>query len=544
MSQKPRRILIVDASAEDREARRHALLQDTSIPYDCFEASNGEAALALCRTQMPDCILLDYDLPDLNGMEFMARLRREFSNAPIALIMLAAQINEAVAAEAIKKGAQDYLIKKRADDDLPHAVYAAMNRVAHLSEERTHLIDKLQLQAAELRDSARRKDEFLALLAHELRNPLGPIRNAAMILSLEPVSEYGHEQAREVIERQVAHMGRLIDDLLDVSRISTGQILLRREQIDLAALARVVAADHRPGIEAARLTLALDLLDSPAWVDGDPTRLAQIVGNLLHNACKFNNAGGSISLSLRSTDDSVVITVSDNGIGMDAELLSHAFESFHQADKSLARSRGGLGLGLALSKGLIELHGGRIDAQSEGPGKGARITLTIPMQQSPARAKPVAETARAVPSSWRVLVIEDNIDAAKTLASLLRVFGHNSFVAHSGSEGVQAARDLRPDVILCDIGLPGEMDGYAVASAIRADIEIPSPYIIAITGYGQEDDVQLARDAGFNMHLTKPVDPTRLKNVLAGLQLPEDANSFRKLQRNSWNFASGGHSTS
>jgi len=449
--------------------------------------------------------------------------------------MLTGHGNETVAVEALKKGAQDYVVKRLAGENLPGIVGAAIERVAlshqveqqrrevqRLAEERTLLIDQLQQQTAELKEADRRKDEFLRGARHELRNPLGPIRNAAKILGLPPAPDGGHAQAREVIERQVAHMGRLIDDLLDVSRITRGKILLRRERVDLVALARDIASDHRAGIEAADLTLTLDLPGAPAWANGDPTRLSQIIGNLLHNATKFTDAGGSITLSLHRAGDSAVITVSDTGIGMDAKLLARAFESFNQADKSLDRSRGGLGLGLALSKGLIELHGGQVKADSDGAGKGSRITVTVPLDQSPARSS-LAPSITKPAVSWRVLVIEDNMDAAKTLASLLRIYGHKTCVAHSGTQGIQTAREFKPDVVLCDIGLPGGVDGYAVAKTIRSDSDIRSAYLVAISGYGQDDDIQQSRDAGFNLHLTKPVDPARLQKLLAALCLPQDS---------------------
>ncbi len=540
MGPTPCRILIVDDSAEDREVYRRCIVQDAAMPYTFLEASLGEQGLALCRMEKPDCILLDYNLPDLDGLEFIGRLRLQDGDATTPVVMLTGQGNEAVAVEALKKGAQDYLVKKLTGNDLRHVVHAAIDRVAlsiqvethrkeaqRLAEERNRLVDQLQKQAAELRESDRRKDEFLAVLAHQLRNPLGPIRNAARILGLPASTDCCHREAREVIERQVSHMGRLIDDLLDVSRIARGKVLLRRERLDLVELTRLTSNDHRAGIEAARLNLILNLPDSPAWIKGDPTRLAQIIGNLLHNSSKFTDAGGSITLSVTQRDGSAVLTVADTGIGMDASLLAHVFESFSQADQSLDRSRGGLGLGLALSKGLIELHGGRVDAASDGVGKGFRIALTIPIDPAPATTAAMP-AANPPTTSWRVLVIEDNLDAAKTLSALLRLYGHMPCVAHSGVQGLQSARDFQPQVVLCDIGLPGEMDGYAVALAMRRDAGLRSAYLIAVTGYGQDDDVRQAHDAGFNLHLTKPLDPSHLQAILGALALPQDAIAYTR----------------
>lgn len=335
---------------------------------------------------------------------------------------------------------------------------AARREVQRLAEERTGLIEHLERLAAELRETGRRKDEFLAVLAHELRNPLGPIRNATRILAVTPGAADSHAEARAVIERQVSHMGRLIDDLLDVSRIARGKVLLRRERLDLVDLARVTAEDHRGGIEAAGQTLTVRLPSAPMWIDGDPTRLAQVMSNLLHNASKFTNAGGSILLTLDGAGEAIAtIAATDTGIGMGAKLLAHAFESFHQADQSLDRSRGGLGLGLALSKGLIDLHGGQVRAESDGEGKGCRITFTVPQADLPAAAKDRSEAPRSA-TSWRVLVIEDNIDAARTLAVLLRHYGHEPRIAYSGAQGLAAAREFCPEVVLSDIGLPGDME--------------------------------------------------------------------------------------
>ena len=308
-------------------------------------------------------------------------------------------------------------------------------------------------------------------------------------------------------------------------RIARGKVLLRRERLDLTELTRATADDHRATIEQAGLNFTLELPDSPAWVQGDPTRLAQVIGNLLHNASKFTDPGGSISLSLRCQGDNAVVTVADTGIGMDAVLLAHAFEAFNQAEQTLDRSRGGLGLGLALSKGLIDLHGGHINAASEGDGKGTALRLSLPLAIAPAAVAP-GGTADKPAASWCILVIEDNVDAAKTLGSLLRLFKHQAMVTYFGVQGLQVARDFHPDVILCDIGLPGGMDGFDVARAICADDKLRSAYLIAITGYAQEEDVQQAHAAGFNLHMTKPVDPNRLEKFLASLNLPQDAANY------------------
>ena len=320
-----------------------------------------------------------------------------------------------------------------------------------------------------LKEADRHKDEFLAMLAHELRNPLGPIRNAVQVLKLLGPPHREQAQVCGMIERQVTHLARLVDDLLDVSRISRGKILLRKVQLDLVPLVRTAVEDHRSLLEGTGLKLSGDLLEEPLWMIGDPTRLAQVVGNLLQNANKFTDAGGNVTVRLRADLESgtAVLTVQDTGIGMEADLLGRLFEPFRQADRSLDRSRGGLGLGLALVKGLVELHGGSVRSASAGLGLGSEITITLPLCK---RLSPLEESRspRAVRGkSLQVLVIEDNRDAAESLRLLLQLFGHQVTVAFTGTAGVEVARQLRPDVVLCDIGLPGGLDGYGVARALR-----------------------------------------------------------------------------
>jgi PAS domain S-box-containing protein len=371
-----------------------------------------------------------------------------------------------------------------------------------------------------LQEANRQKDDFLAMLAHELRNPLSPIRNAVQVLRLVGPKEPRLEQASEMIDRQVAHMTRLIDDLLDVSRVARGKISLQRELLDFAALVRTAAEDYRATLEASGLTLILNVPHAPIWVQGDPTRLSQAVGNVLHNANKFTNPGDHVTLIVTVDSDggTVVLSISDTGIGIEPAVLNRVFDTFTQADQSLDRSRGGLGLGLALVKGLIELHGGTVRAESAGLGKGSQFTIQVPLDREPVR--PAAAPAPQRPSrrACRVLIIEDNFDVAESMKMLLEVSGHHVAVAHTGPAGIDAAREFHPQVVLCDLGLPGGMDGYGVARAMRDDPTLRAAYLIALTGYGQEDDRRRVREAGFDMHLIKPVDPASLDQVLASRQ--------------------------
>jgi PAS domain S-box-containing protein len=373
-----------------------------------------------------------------------------------------------------------------------------------------------QAARAEAEAANRRKDEFLAMLAHELRNPLAPIRTAIELLKQIGPDEPRLVRVREIIERQVRHQARLLDDLLDVSRISQGKVVLRRERLDLVRMARDTAEDHRRVLEAAGLTLSLELPEEPIGVEGDPTRLAEVLGNLLQNAAKFTNRGGSVTVRLVAEPAGrlATLTVRDTGIGIETELLLHVFETFTQADRSLHRSRGGLGVGLALVKGLVELHGGSVWAHSEGLGRGAEFTLMLPMVLDADVTERRPPLAFVPTGPIRILIVEDNHDAAETLRDLLELFGCTVEVAYSGTEAVAAAPQFRPEVVLCDLGLPG-IDGYEVAVTLRRDPAMAHTRLIAMSGYGQEEDQRRSREAGFDLHLTKPVEFVELQRLLA-----------------------------
>lgn len=371
-------------------------------------------------------------------------------------------------------------------------------------------------QREELEKVNQAKDRLLTMLAHELRNPLAPIRTALHVLQRARADSSTFERSRETVERQVQHLAHLTDDLLDVSRLTSGRIRLRRERIDLTHLIQEAAEDYRAAFEAAGLRLTLKVLRRPLWVRADPTRLCQALHNLIQNAIKFTEPGGRITV--RVTEDAgghlAVVSVKDTGCGIHPELLPHIFDTFTQADISLDRSGGGLGLGLALVKGLIALHRGEVRAYSAGPGQGAEFTFLLPLE---AGGEPAGETAprvRGVERALRVLVVEDSRDAAETLRDLLELCGHQVAVAHTGESGIARARRFRPEVVLCDLGLP-QMDGYAVARELRRDPATAGARLIAITGYGQEEDRRRSREAGFDLHLTKPVDPQELPRILA-----------------------------
>jgi PAS domain S-box-containing protein len=394
-------------------------------------------------------------------------------------------------------------------------------------EERTAALaasnERLQAEVAErqraeaaLREADRLKDQFVMMLAHELRNPLAPLMNGIHLLRMYEANRKGIEKARGLMERQVQHLSRIVDDLLQVSRVTRGQLTIHPERLDLARLVRLTAEDHRPAFEQAGLGLELDLPELPVWAQGDPTRLAQVLGNLLQNALKFTDRGGKVVVRV-VTDEArrqAVLTVRDTGVGIERDMLPRLFRSFAQADRSLDRSKGGLGLGLALVKGLVELHGGQVHATSEGPGRGAAFTVRLPRQPEPPALAAMPAAPRRAAKKLRILVVEDNRDAADSLQMLLDLFGYDVAVAYSGPAGVEKAKEWRPDVVVCDIGLPG-LDGYDVARELRQDPATAGARMIAVTGYGADEDRRRSREAGFDGHLVKPADPTALQELLA-----------------------------
>ena len=361
----------------------------------------------------------------------------------------------------------------------------------------------------------RRKDEFLAMLAHELRNPLAPIVNGLYLLRMPDVDRRSAERAQQIVERQVGHMSRIVDELLDVSRITRGKVTLKRGPVDLARLARTSVEDHRPAFEQAGVSLTLEVPTTAAWVEGDVTRLTQVLSNLLQNALKFTRRGDEVVVQAEAEAKHVLLRVWDTGVGIEPEMLPHLFDIFTQGDNSLARSKGGLGLGLALVKGLVELHGGEVSAASAGSGRGRVRRGHFPGKPPSAVESTLQAEVPCVARRLRVLVIEDQLDAAESLRMLLEVAGHETTVAHSGSAGVATAKAWGPDVVLCDIGLPGAMSGYDVARALRQDLATATTHMIALTGYGQTEDYRRSREAGFDAHLVKPADPNALRDLLS-----------------------------
>jgi PAS domain S-box-containing protein len=385
---------------------------------------------------------------------------------------------------------------------------------ARLYEAAQQEITRRERAEAALREADRRKDEFLATLAHELRNPLAPIRQAALIAKASEATDAQKEWSHEVVSRQVHHMALLLDDLLDISRITRGSLELRLEMTELASVIGAAVETARPLIDAKRHTLSIDVPNEPVRFGADPLRLAQVLSNLLTNAAKYTDPDGHIMLRAERSADAIAITVRDTGIGIPTESLSQLFGMFSQVRASAERSEGGLGIGLALAKGLVELHGGTIEARSEGPERGSEFIVRLPLRaaRQPRPPEAAASTLSARPGR-RVLIADDNRDAAESLAMLLRMDGHDVTAVHDGRDALSAFDAVQPEIALLDIGMPG-LNGYEVAREIRRDARGRAITLIAVTGWGQDKDKARALEAGFNHHFTKPIDPLRLNELL------------------------------
>jgi signal transduction histidine kinase len=377
-----------------------------------------------------------------------------------------------------------------------------------------HDITQRKLAEDSLREADRRKDQFLATLAHELRNPLAPIRNASRIISLKSPGDPQLKWGAEVIGRQVQHMSRLLDDLLDVSRISRNRLELRKEWSDLATLVESAIETSRPVIESNQHAFRVQLPTPAIYVDADPVRMGQVFSNLLNNAAKYTPAGGQIELSAARDGNDAVVSIKDNGIGIAPDHIDHVFEIFWQDSSAAAHAQGGLGIGLSLAKGLVELHGGQIIVLSAGVGCGAEVRVRLPAVREEVLAV-AAPTENSMTASMpqRVLIVDDLKDNADTLSELLRSMGHQAFVAYDGSSAIGLAAKLQPDVILLDIGLPSP-DGLEVCRRIRSEPWGKSILIAAVTGWGQEGDRARTSQAGFDRHFTKPVEPALLAQFL------------------------------
>jgi signal transduction histidine kinase len=523
-------ILVVDDEPRNLSVLE-SVLDDPG--YRLVRATSGDEALLALVNEEFAVLVLDVRMPGMTGFELAQLVKQRRKTARIPIIFLTAYYNEDQhVLEGYGTGAVDYLHKPVNPAVLRSkvSVFAALHRQgrelaranqqllelnASLDQRVTARTYELQQSETRLREANRRKDEFLATLAHELRNPLAPVRNAIHFLKLRGPATTDVQWASDLIDRQVGVMARLIEDLMDISRINQGRIELKREPVPLDIIVTEAVETLQPQVDGAGHKLTVLQPPMKLMVDADRTRLAQAFMNLLSNAAKYTDPGGQIELRVVVESGTAVVTVRDSGIGIPPHRLETVFEMFSQEEPALARSRGGLGIGLALTRKLIELHGGSIMATSEGVGKGSAFQLRLPLAQPVEELADESQGAPAqAPGALRILVADDNRDAAETLSVLLQIMGHEVRSTHDGESAVVAAGSFDPHLVLLDIGMPG-LNGYDTCRQIRARAGTALRSTVAITGWGQPQDVQRAREAGFDHHLVKPVEMDALMKVVA-----------------------------
>jgi signal transduction histidine kinase len=528
-------------------------------------ARSGLEALERLMQNEFAVVLLDVNMPGMDGFETAGMIHEHprFEKTPI-IFVTGVHVSELDRLQGYQLGAVDYvsipvvpeilrskvavLVElyvqrrelQRLNQSLAEANTALAQANSTLQAEKNRELEELN---ATLREANRLKDEFLAMLAHELRNPLAPIQNAVQLMRNPVLPAVQHNWARDVIERQVGHLTRLVDDLLDVSRITRGKINVKRELLEISSVVARAVETVQPMLTRQKHELVLDVEASALWVEGDLTRLTQIVGNILSNAIKYTDVGGRIELSAGAATvgprDWIEIRVRDNGIGIEPQALPAVFDLFTQASRATERSQAGLGIGLALVKRLVELHQGDVEAHSDGLGRGSEFIVRLPRQirdsdrsvVSMPPAAPIKPASESTTSVRRILVADDNRDALDSLVELLAMAGHETHKACDGAQALEAATRVRPDVILLDIGMPG-MDGYEVARRIRAQPWGHEPRLVALTGWGQENDRKRSREAGFDAHWVKPLELDRLWNLLESLPEPADSATAARVGTN------------
>jgi signal transduction histidine kinase len=506
------RVLLLSPTTRDAATSR-AVLEGAglacracgSLAELCGEIPRGAGAVVVPE----EAVLRD-------GTELLAAALRgqpPWSNLPVLVLTAAGRTPDARLRRVLELGDVTLLKRPLGVAEFLSAVRAALRDRRRQYQAREYIAE-LDRQAEALREADRRKDEFLAMLAHELRNPLAPIRNGLQVLRLAGGDRALAERTWGLMGRQVEHLSRLVDDLLDVSRITRGKVELRTTTVDLRAVLAAAVETARPLVDAKRHHLTVTQPGRPVRVSADAVRLAQVVGNLLTNAAKYSEEGARVALSLDAEGESAVVRVRDTGVGIPPEMLPRVFDLFTQIDRTLDRAQGGLGIGLTLVKSLVEMHGGTVEAASGGVGMGSEFTVRLPLL--PGSDAPAPNAGADPPASpRRILVVDDNHDAGDSLGDLLELSGHQVRVARSGPQAVEAAREFRPDVAILDIGLPG-MSGHELAARLRAEPFGPSLILVALTGYGQDEDRRRTREAGFDHHLTKPADLGQLAALLAG----------------------------
>lgn len=524
------RVLVVDDQASNLEALEALLEQcDCSL----VRARSADEALLALLDQDFAAIILDVIMPGMDGLDLarVIKQRRRTRDIPI-LFLTAHTLDHRDVLRGYGVGAVDYLIKPvhsdilrskvavfldlhrktralvRANDALQSEMTARAKIEDELREANQQLERRVLDRTDALRQADRRKDEFLAALAHELRNPLAPIRSAVEVLRMRAQGDRDVDSARAVVVRQVEHMTRLIDDLLDVSRITCDKLVLQVARVELSTIVSIAVETSRPLIAERRHALDVDLPPEPVVLCADPARLAQVLANLLTNAAKYTLPGGRLALVASADEDDVFIRVVDDGVGINPAILPHIFDLFVQGDPQNL-SAGGLGVGLTLARRLVEMHGGTLSAESRGPGQGSAFVARLPILGWTADAAPVTVRPEAVPRAARarrVLIVDDNRDAADMLVVMLEAWGQMTRTAYDGPSALKAGAEFHPDVVLLDLGLPG-LDGYETARRMRDAAWGQRARIIAVTGWGRESDIARGKSAGFAHHLVKPVSP-------------------------------------
>ena len=527
MTQTRRTALIVDDSPEDCETYRRYLLRDQEYQYTVVTAGLAREGLALSRQYQPDIVLLDYQMPDMTGLEFLSQLKAQPHQSELPVVMVTGRGDEAIAVQSIKMGAQDYVTKEQITPESLRSTVNGAIEIARLHIQLQKQVELEQAARAEAEKANRVKDEFLAVLSHELRSPLNPILGWAGLLRSGKLDETTTAEALEVIERNAKLQAELIEDLLDVSRILQGKLSLSAHPVALAATIRAALEIVRLPAAAKSIDIEINLTAEMGQILGDATRLQQVFWNLLSNAVKFTPKGGRVTVQLEQVGDRAQITVGDTGKGILADFLPHVFDSFRQADGSTTRQSGGLGLGLAIVQQIVELHKGTVWAESRGEGLGATFTVRLPLMPIQPAIEPLTASTRSLDlSGVRVLVIDDEADSLEFIAYILEQAGASVITATTADEAFAALTQSQLDVILSDIGMP-DMDGYRLMQQIRArspeqggtvlafsEAMLPA---IALTAYVAETDQQQAFSAGFQAHLSKPVDPERLVAAVSDL---------------------------
>jgi signal transduction histidine kinase len=506
------RVLVADDNTDMRTYLCRILAEHG---FDVDAAPDGATALEAARAAPPDLVLTDVMMPGLDGFGLLQALRADERTRGVPVVMVSARAGEEARASGLAQGADDYLVKPFSARELCVRA-ASLVEVSRLRREAEREREALRRSEAALLEASRRKDEFLAVLGHELRNPLAPMRFALQILDGRVPADDRSRRYIEILSRQTATLTRLVEDLLDVSRITRGAVELRRERVDLEQIARFAFEAVRPLLEARRHAVAVSVPAEPIFVLGDPVRLEQVVVNLLTNAARYTDPGGCITLAVERDGDHARIRVKDTGIGIAREKLDRIFELFAQAVPDLSRAQGGLGIGLTVVKGLVEQHGGTVTAASAGPGKGTEIVVLLPRAPAPA-ATEVPPSSPAPPPAApprRVLVVDDNQHAAEMLSALLADAGHTVSIANDGPTALRLAEERAHDVVLLDLGLPG-MDGFEVARRLRRSGGAARAALVAVTGYGGGEYRARAREAGFDLHVVKPISPEALAAILA-----------------------------